>query len=457
ENLWYFSFSSMHDELAAIDTFYRNESRSVNLLLALVLGGSIIALIVMTFFVLSYLIRKKITRPIDELVTAAEQAMEGDVDVQVPVRPGEEFEGLKTAFNQMLARLREIIYQSIEGPGSTGGQPSSGTSPASTGVPVRRRGRSSMLIQVTALVVVIFIIAGGLSLFLFQKSQSRLIDRSTEKIIQSSAESITSGHYYISDLIVRYYALIVPTSTESDAMKDFLNALKTKQTSLLQEGMNLILEDLREKSLHGIELAFEALPPIPGIITVPTVFTSSDDKYMYVEVPEALVDLYEMSSDENTPLRARLNEENTYMLAEGGVPELGLEGPYLITTYKQKIDPSSQLEFWFFDFKPMQEQLADIDNFYTKENRNTIITMSIVIGVCIIVVALIIFFVLSHLLRTGITRPVDELAEAAEQVMGGNMDVVVPVRKGEEFEGLKNAFNAMVSSIRELMEKGVIE
>ncbi|MBN1288086.1 MAG: HAMP domain-containing protein [Actinobacteria bacterium] len=49
-----------------------------------------------------------------------------------------------------------------------------------------------------------------------------------------------------------------------------------------------------------------------------------------------------------------------------------------------------------------------------------------------------------------ITEPIDELADAAEQVIAGNLDMEVPVRRGEEFEGLKNAFNEMLRNIRKI-------
>ena len=37
--------------------------------------------------------------------------------------------------------------------------------------------------------------------------------------------------------------------------------------------------------------------------------------------------------------------------------------------------------------------------------------------------------------------------------MEGNLDVEVPVRKGEELEKLKTVFNEMVRSIREVINK----
>jgi len=56
-----------------------------------------------------------------------------------------------------------------------------------------------------------------------------------------------------------------------------------------------------------------------------------------------------------------------------------------------------------------------------------------------------------------ITRPIDELSAAAEEVMEGNLDVEIEVRRGEEFEGLKRAFKDMVESFRRYIAKSVGE
>jgi len=103
----------VHEEIAAINQFYGSERRTTNAILAAVVVGSIFIVILIAFFVLSYLIRKRITEPIDELSAAAEEVMKGNFDVEIGVREGEEFEGLKRAFKEMVESFRKYIAKSV--------------------------------------------------------------------------------------------------------------------------------------------------------------------------------------------------------------------------------------------------------------------------------------------------------------------------------------------------------
>ncbi|MBN2169176.1 MAG: hypothetical protein JW738_08020 [Actinobacteria bacterium] len=40
--------------------------------------------------------------------------MEGDLDVQVRIRPGEELESLKVAFNNMIGTLHDLVEESMD-------------------------------------------------------------------------------------------------------------------------------------------------------------------------------------------------------------------------------------------------------------------------------------------------------------------------------------------------------
>jgi HAMP domain-containing protein len=106
-------FKSMHDEVSVIEEFYAGERNNMSLTLGLVVFISALFIILITFLVLSYLIRKRITEPIDELSTVAEEVMEGNLDVEVKVHEGGEFEGLERAFKQMVESFREYIAKSV--------------------------------------------------------------------------------------------------------------------------------------------------------------------------------------------------------------------------------------------------------------------------------------------------------------------------------------------------------
>ena len=66
-----------------------------------------------SFFVLSYMIRRRITEPVDQLAAAAEQINEGNLDVDIAVHEGGEFEGLERAFKQMVDSWRTYIDKSV--------------------------------------------------------------------------------------------------------------------------------------------------------------------------------------------------------------------------------------------------------------------------------------------------------------------------------------------------------
>ncbi|MEJ2068784.1 MAG: hypothetical protein P8Y09_12755, partial [Deltaproteobacteria bacterium] len=85
---FFFSVVPMQEKIDSINAYYDQERRNVSLTLGLSVFLSIIAVIIIIFFLLSYLIRKRITDPIDELATKAEEIMEGNLDVDIEVHEG---------------------------------------------------------------------------------------------------------------------------------------------------------------------------------------------------------------------------------------------------------------------------------------------------------------------------------------------------------------------------------
>jgi nitrogen fixation/metabolism regulation signal transduction histidine kinase len=74
-----------------------------------------VAIIIVTFFGLRLMIRKRITEPIDILSAKAGEVMEGNLDVYVMVHKGGEFEGLESAFKEMVESMRAYIEKSVGG------------------------------------------------------------------------------------------------------------------------------------------------------------------------------------------------------------------------------------------------------------------------------------------------------------------------------------------------------
>ena len=76
--------------------------------LSIYLIGAVLALII------SYFISKKITRPIDQLVFAADEVGRGNLSYQIPVRGKDEFAVLGRAFNRMVVDLSKNQKRIIE-------------------------------------------------------------------------------------------------------------------------------------------------------------------------------------------------------------------------------------------------------------------------------------------------------------------------------------------------------
>jgi methyl-accepting chemotaxis protein len=110
---YFVGVTSIQDLVDEIDAFFDKEKSSTDLRILLVIGISIPVIVLITFFVLSYLLRKRITEPINQLSAAAERVMDGNLEVEVPVREGEELQKLKMVFNEMVHSLRGIIEKSV--------------------------------------------------------------------------------------------------------------------------------------------------------------------------------------------------------------------------------------------------------------------------------------------------------------------------------------------------------
>ncbi|MBN1288090.1 MAG: HAMP domain-containing protein [Actinobacteria bacterium] len=292
--------------------------------------------------------------------------------------------------------------------------------------------------QITILLLIIFVAAGLLNLVIYRRSLHNLIDESKDKFIGSIAEVISSTHEFISTLLVDFMELRGFSVDNPDITREFANALLNRQLSSLQKAVNDILAEMVASGLTDLNAVVVALPPTEPYTSKPLIIMSSSKKYMYGVLPEEIAEIGE-------------TKERDYRVFEKGIPEMGFEGAHVVTAYRFKIAPNAST-LMYYDFKPIQDDIDAIDSFYKKEMRQINLTLSIVIGCTVLVLVLMVFLFLSHLIRTRIIRPIDELSAAAEQVMEGNLDVEVEIRDGEEFEGLKRAFNEMLKSISKIID-----
>ncbi len=297
--------------------------------------------------------------------------------------------------------------------------------------------RSRILYLITTLIIVVFVTFGLVTWFIYRGSQNRLIEKSKEKLIESEAENISSALGYLSELILE----MLREEVGQRGVPQFMLAIQDRKITDEQLFVSQETDEMMEKGLLGLELMLNVVLPDGVFLTEPLVVVASDESLIYTwEMPD-----YVMEAIENG---------ETFIYREDGIPELDLSGEQLITIEMTKAET---LDIAVLAIKSMEEKVAGIDDFFSDEQGKINLFMGLVIFGSIIVIILISFFVLSYMIRRRITEPVDELAAAAEQVNEGNLDVEITVHKGGDFEGLERAFKQMVESFRRIIEKSVGE
>jgi methyl-accepting chemotaxis protein len=428
----YVGFKPMNEEINAITGFFFQERKSANLLLGIVLAGLIAAILLIIFFFLNYLIRKRITGPIDELSTAAEEIMQGDMDVEIQVRKGEEFAGLKIAFKQMVDSVRRYIARSV---GEQDSLKDSGEKEVMAAGPARTRSR--ILFQITLVLVVVMVIYGLAAFLILRNSEEHLIDKGTDRMVQTEAENFLSSLNYAINISVPAYVEAFKTTN----VQELLSALSQGRITDIQMLVDADMRKEIEAGFHGLQVAMLILPP-SGFNADAIVWASSDEGLIYNwQVP----DYFAAAMEEGTP----------YLLKKDGIPELGLSGEYLITFNQVQNPFLTTMPFYYVAIKPMSEELRAINDFCDRERRRANIYLGGILVGSIIIVILITFFFLNYLINKQIVRPVKELSAAAAKVLEGDLDVAVDVQEGEELEDLKRAFNEMLESLRNMITKSV--
>jgi methyl-accepting chemotaxis protein len=417
----------MDSDIAAINQFYDEKRSSGNFDMMLVTVVSIAIIALLTFIFLFLLIRKRITRPLEELSAAAHQVMEGDLDVEIEIRRGEEFAGLKHAFRTMVGSLAAII---------------STPSVDEDARPARqtqewRRTRSHTILYVTAFVAVMFLALGVVGFVAFNRTQNKLIDESMEKMVQITVDSFSTGSNYVRETLdTMVMDALAERGLEPPSTAEVYGQFFNKQLSVVQKFYDRMTKDMVDRGVLGMENLSTILIGnlIPGGAAV---VVSSDESLVYQwDIPDYLIQAIE--------------DEVPYLYLQDGVPELGLQGEYVIAIQNYELEGFLQA---YIGIKPMHEEIAEMQGFYASEKRGIYMVLVPVMVGFILALTLLSFLLLNFLIHRNITRPVDELSVVAEQVMQGNLDVAIPIREGEEFEDLKIAFREIVDTFRKLIAR----
>ncbi|MBN1288636.1 MAG: HAMP domain-containing protein [Actinobacteria bacterium] len=307
----------------------------------------------------------------------------------------------------------------------------------------QKRKGSKILLQITLIVLVVFLISSGLSLFFYISSTRELSKKSKDKVIETEAENLSSGFEFVTKMVGR--EMIERFNSSAETQADYTNAIVTGIPTQSMLETNKVLKELANEGLLGVETLFVVIEAMPPTIPEPLIIEASEESLFFQEIPQSMTDIIESGEQ--------------YGYLEEGVPEWDLEGDQLFVYYSVGDELTQGLvKIYAAGVKSLTEDLAEINDYYNKETKKINLLMGIIILSSLVVLVIITFFIFQYLIHVRITKPIEELSDAAEQVREGDLDVEVPVTKGEEFESLKQVFNEMLESIRKLMgwnsEKG---
>ena len=437
----------MAADIAAIDKFVNPKKSEGSRNLALLIVASVVAMSLLTFVFLALLIRIRITRPLDELSALSKEVMDGNLDVEIPVRNGEEFAGLKLAFRTMVKNFNVMLSIPLAEEHASKmdelveeeklAKPAGGKLTRRLAKKEFASKRSRTLYYITTFLVVIFLISGSVNFFIFNHWQNNLIDKSVGKMIQQVSGQFTGLSVFVRDTLdpvvtERLAENAIPDLTPQEQAKYVLD----KKVYEYQRFYIQFSKDIVDRGMMGLEKLMVVMAGF-GIPKGAMVIVSNDTKLIYNwPVPEYLVE----AMKKGTP----------YLYFEKGIPALGLKGEQIIT-----IKTFRTMGFYhaYMGFISPHKEIVEMRSFYSQEKRDLYVTLIPVVVGTLIVLVLLTFLALSFLIRRQITRPANELSAAAEQIMDGSLDVEIPIREGEELEGLKRLFREMVETFRKLITK----
>ncbi|MBN1290096.1 MAG: hypothetical protein JXA49_10730, partial [Actinobacteria bacterium] len=285
-----------------------------------------------------------------------------------------------------------------------------------------RRAGSRVLFKISVILLSVLIVFSVVSFLFFRRSQNRLIQRSKDQLVEYKVELIDSANNYLINAINMIQKLTVPDASPQSIQKDIEEGASEESITPAQRVVNDILQSMVENRLFEYDLA--VFTTTAGSGSEMAIVNSSNDEFMYEQLPPELVGFISGEVGGN-PEGEDEGSQVSYMLVEGGFPELSLDGEYLVTAYMFKPD-SAESDFYYIGFTPMHDELAAINSFYSSERNNINLMLGLILGGSIIVLIIITFLFLNYLIRRKITRPIDELSAAAGHAMEGDIDVEVP-------------------------------
>ncbi|MBN2168216.1 MAG: HAMP domain-containing protein [Actinobacteria bacterium] len=297
-----------------------------------------------------------------------------------------------------------------------------------------KRSGSKVLLQITALVLVVSIVSALVTFFIYRGSINNLIEKSKKDLVATQASAMGSSFSSLAGILNDL--ILDNAGGQYETAQLFLNSIQTKTPTQSTLEANAMIKDIIKTGIVGDDgVIFVVIPEFPPVIKKPMVLISSEDSLMFADVPDELFNAF-------------TNGKN-FCLLENGVPEWGFENEQLLVFEEIESGYGGMgLVIYGAGLRSMNDDITQIYNTYNKERNRINTLIGLVIACSLILLFIATFFILRYLIHSKITKPMDELAATAEQVMEGDVDVEVPVRKGEEFENLKRTFNEMLKAIR---------
>jgi len=301
-----------------------------------------------------------------------------------------------------------------------------------------QKGRSRVLYRMTAFLVILFIISGVVIFFSYRDSQNRQIRESVDSRLTTYNKNVADSYEFMNRLL----RALTLASYPGVGNLETVNAFLEKQPTPVQGFLNGQLKTTVDAKMFGAEVGMAMIVPSSSQQQA-VVVASSDEGLIYNwQAPDYLLQA--------------IRDGEPYIYLPNGMPELGL-GDETLVLLKMGESAGSDFPLTFVRVVSDHDQLAAINIFYDQQRKDAGIALGLIILVSMIVLSLLSYLGLAYLIRKRINKPIDELAAAAEEVVGGNLDVEIEVRKGEEFEGLKYAFKELLSTFNAALSGSVGE
>ncbi len=308
------------------------------------------------------------------------------------------------------------------------------------GVAGMRKKGSRILWRIVLLLILVHVASGIMTYLLVSGSQNRLLEKSVGELTRVQAEDFSSAYEVLFRFMnEKVFELVGGYQTED--LIAYLQAILDERTTDIQVLVSDELQKFIDQGFIGVDMILVVLfpeGPLAGVLTRPVVIASSQKGLIYNwEVPPSILDAFE--------------EGSPYVFFAEGIPELSLEGEYLALLGDTSF--STNARYGTIATRPFHQEMREIRDFFDGERRTASVSLALIIIFSILLIAVIAYIGLSWLVKRNITHPIEELAGAAERVMGGDLDVRVAVHEGGEFEVLERAFKEMLEVVKKIIER----